>query len=273
MFAQNGKDRKDRCAVRNKPRVRARAQGQVKVDEVKTQPFLPGLRLGFRIGGDLVRGIGTGHESRAALKSVFVQVRCALDQDGHFGGVEPDFEITTDLNERSEAAGMFKHGERVGVFRRHVPGSRNGPRGKLGILDAGDGHEQKMRVIQCNVIDLPVVVTAQLPHLIPERIRIPHFRVENPDARIERLIGATTDFQVERKHHVKSIRSDGHKRRTGAGKFLVQGFIVRLKSLGRAAEMLRGLRLLGQSILVLVIRPGPLLCQVQKIVREIRLDN
>ena len=82
----------------------------MKIDEIKAQPFLPRLGLSLRIGGNLVRGIRTGHQPRAALKPVFVQVRRALDQDGHLRGVEPDFEVTTDLNERPETAGMFEYG-------------------------------------------------------------------------------------------------------------------------------------------------------------------
>ncbi len=45
LFAQDGKDREDRRAVRNKARIRSRAQGQMEIHEIKTQSFLPGLGL------------------------------------------------------------------------------------------------------------------------------------------------------------------------------------------------------------------------------------
>ncbi len=43
LLAQNGKYRKDWRTVGNKSRLRPRAQSQMKIDEVKAQPFLPGL--------------------------------------------------------------------------------------------------------------------------------------------------------------------------------------------------------------------------------------
>ncbi len=202
-----------------------------------------------------------------------MEIRRALDQDGHRLRVEPDFDVADDLDERAQPVRAVQKGARQADLHRDVVRQRAIHRPQLRFLHRRDGHEQQVGIVHRDVHHPVIVPTAELAHLVAQRERVAHLRVPDAEAGFQWLVRRPADFQVERQHEMDAARAHAHKGCAGAGKFLLHGLVVRLELARDVREVLRRLGFLRHLVFVLVVGGGPFLRGVQKIIREIGFDD
>ncbi len=160
----------------------------MQIDEIETEPLLPGPAAGAGIGRGLLRCVGPGQEPGPALQSILMEIRGPLDEQAQRGSIEPDFNVATDLHVRSERVRTFEKGARQPQLNRDVRRHRPLDRSQVPLFQRAHRNKQQVRIGQFDVQHLIVVIAAEPPQLIPEGKRITGFGIPDTDAGIQRIL-------------------------------------------------------------------------------------